>query len=180
MSVGEIVDLFIHVILPLLTLLVLWFGMRIGSRTLVRSVTPQVECFLRPRPSSQIFELVIANYGLGSAYNVSLNLEADEDDFTAHRVSIEWLPTEMPFGIIEPNGSVTTFFGMGQYLMGNEPFLKPFEAVVEYEWQLFWAKRRRYERRQLQHGCTPILPPHIHRREKRDCRDAQVRIKKDC
>ena len=156
MLIGKIVDLFIHVILPLFTLLVLWFGLRIASRTLIRSVTPQIECFLRPRPSSQIFELVIANYGLGTAYNVSLNLEADEDDFAAHRVSIEWLPTERPFGIIEPSGSITSFFGMGHDLMGKEPYLKPFKAVVEYEWRPFWAKYLRKEKRRYFMDVRPF------------------------
>lgn len=152
----QIVDFVIRIFLPFSTLLVLWLAFRIASRTLVRSVTPQVECFVRPCPSSQKFELVIANYGLGSAYNVSLNLDVDEDDFVAHRVSIQWLPTEMPFGIIEPGGSITTFFGMGQHLMGNEPYLKPFTAVIEYEWQPFWTKRRKNERRSYNMDVRPF------------------------
>lgn len=154
--IGKIAILFVNVILPLLTLLVLWFGLRVASRTLVRSVTPQVECFLRPRPSSQKFELVIANYGLGSAYNVSLNLEVDEDDFDAHSVATNWRTTEVPFGIIEPGGSINTFFGMGHLLLGNEPLLKPFNAVVEYEWQPFWAKRRRKEKRSYNIDVRPF------------------------
>ena len=153
---GQIVDFVIRVVLPFITLLVLWSGFRIASRTLVRSVTPQVECFLRPRPASQEFELVVANYGLGSAYNVSLNLEVDEDDFDAHKVLIDWRKTETPFGIIEPGGRITTFFGMGHQLIGNESNLKPFRAVVEYEWQPFWAKRRRKEKQSYDMDVGPF------------------------
>ena len=153
---GQIVDFVIRVVLPFITLLVLWLGFRIASRTLVRSVTPQVECFLRPRPASQEFELVVADYGLGSAYNVSLNLEVDEDDFDAHKVLIDWRKTETPFGIIEPGGRITTFFGMGHQLMGNESNLKPFKAVVEYEWQPFWAKRRRKEKQSYGMDVRPF------------------------
>ena len=165
--IDKIANLFVHVILPLLTLLVLWFGLRVASRTLVRSVTPQVECFLRPRPSSDIFELVIANYGLGSAYNVSLNLEVDEDDFDAHRVATNWRTTEVPFGIIEPGGSINIFFGMGNSLLGNESPLKPFNAVVEYEWQPFWAKHRRKEKRSYNMDVRPFkgIPYFIEKNE---------------
>ena len=79
-------------ILQLATLLVLLLGVWIANRTLMRSVAPQVECFLRPRPASQEFELVLANYGMGSAYKVSLSLEADEADFEAHQVLIGTTP----------------------------------------------------------------------------------------
>lgn len=153
---GQIVDFAIRVVLPFITLLVLWLGFRIASRTLVRSVTPQVECFLRPRPASQEFELIVANYGLGSAYNVSLNLEVDEDDFDAHKVLIDWRKTETPFGIIEPGGTISTLFGMGHQLMGNESYLKPFKAVVEDDWQPFWAKRRRKEKQSYDMDVRPF------------------------
>ena len=82
------VDLLTGSILPLATLGVLLLGVWIANRTLKRSVTPQVECFLRPRPASQEFELVLANYGMGSAYNVLLSLDADAADFEAHEVLI--------------------------------------------------------------------------------------------
>ena len=112
-------------------------------RTLKRSVTPVVECFLRPRPASQEFELVLANYGEGSAYKVMLSLEADAADFEAHEVLIGTSPTKLPFSVLEPNGCITTFFGMGHRLLKDEDFLKPFKAKVEYEWRPFWAMTRR-------------------------------------
>ncbi len=153
---AQLLEFVIGVLLPIVTLLVLWFGFRIASRSLARSVTPQVECFLRPRPASQEFELALANFGLGSAYNVSLNLEVDEDDFDAHKVLIDWRTTEVPFGIIEPGATITTFFGMGHQLLGGESSLKPFKAVVHYEWQPFWAKRRRKEKRSYNMDVRPF------------------------
>ena len=148
LPVDEIVDLFVRVILPLFTLVVLWFGLRVSYRTLVRSITPQIECFLRPCSDGQVFELVVANYGLGCAYNVSIDLEVDEDDFEAHQVVMKWRTTEIPFDIIEPGGSITTLFGMGHLLLGSEPHLKPFHAVIRYQWQPFWTKRpKRVNRR---------------------------------
>lgn len=146
-SLDEFVDLAIRVILPILTLSVLWLGFIIANRSLLRSVTPQVECFLRPLQNSPIYEFVIANYGLGSAYNLSLKLEVDEEDFNVHQVIMTRRATEMPFSIIEPGGSVTTIFGVGHSLMGDEPHLKPFKAFIEYEWQPFWTKHPRKVKR---------------------------------
>ena len=143
-------------ILQLATLLVLLLGLWIANRTLTRSVLPQVECFLRPRPASQEFELVLANYGMGSAYKVSLSLEADEADFEAHQVLIGTTPAALPLSILEPNGSVTTFFGMGYHLLKNEPYLKPFKAEVEYEWLPFWAKNRRKVKRTYNMDVRPF------------------------
>ncbi len=150
------VNLLTGSILPLTTLLVLLLGVWIANRTLMRSVTPQVECFLRPRPASQEFELVLANYGMGSAHNVSLSLEADEADFEANEVFIGTSPTELPFSILEPNGSITTFFGMGHQLLKDEAYLKPFRAEVEYEWQPFWAKSRRKVKRAYNMDVRPF------------------------
>ena len=133
--------------MPLATLGVLLWGIRISARGLVRSVTPQVECYLRPRPASQVIELVIANYGLGSAHNVSLVLEADEEDFNAHDVWLERRKSTVPFSIIEPGGRIDTMFGVGHQLLGAEQSLRPFEAVVQYQWNPFWSKRRRNEKR---------------------------------
>ena len=150
------VDLLTGSILPLATLGVLLLGVWIANRTLMRSVTPHVECFLRPRPASQAFELVLANYGMGSAYNVSLSLEADEADFEAHEVLIGTSPTKLPFSILEPSGSITTFFGMGHRLLKDEDFLKPFKAEVKYEWQPFWARNRRKVKRTYNMDVRPF------------------------
>ena len=150
------VDILTGSFLPLATLLVLLLGVWIANRTLMRSVTPQIECFLRPRPASHAFELVLANYGMGSAYNVSLSLEADEADFEAHQVLIGTSPTKLPFSILEPNGSITTFFGMGHQLLKDEKQLKPFKAEVEYEWQPFWAKNRRKVKRTYSMDVRPF------------------------
>ena len=41
-----------------------------AQQTLKRNAAPQLECFLRPRPSNTVFDFVIINTGSGSAYNV--------------------------------------------------------------------------------------------------------------
>ena len=150
------VDLLTSSFFPLTTLGVLLLGVWIANRTLVRSVAPQIECFLRPRPASQEFELVLANYGMGSAYNVSLILEADEADFQAHEVLISTTSTELPFSTLEPSGSVIYFFGLGHQLLKDETYLKPFKAEVKYEWQPFWAKNCRKVKRTYNMDVRPF------------------------
>ena len=55
-----------------------------AQQTLKRNAAPQLECFLRPRPSNTVFDFVIINTGSGSAYNVGWKIDADEQDFKAH------------------------------------------------------------------------------------------------
>ena len=69
----------LSVLVAIVTLVVLWFALRLASRTLTRSVIPQIECYLRARPSSHMLDFVIANFGLGSAYHVGFSLDADEE-----------------------------------------------------------------------------------------------------
>lgn len=122
----------------------LWITAR---RTLVFHVTPQVECYLRPRDSAHVFELVVANFGMGCAYNVRLNLQADEEDFNSHAVVGKgWPSTKESFALLEPNGRIANLFGMAPSLLSDPP-LKPFTATVAYEWKPFWRSRRRMERR---------------------------------
>ena len=127
------VDFVSRVVLPglsvlaaLSTLVVLLFTLRRAGQTLTRSVTPQIECYLRARQSSQVFDFVIANFGLGSAYCVGFKLDADEDDFDAHKVIMKQRGTDTPFSIIEPGGQITNMFGFGPGLLGPRP---RFEAV---------------------------------------------------
>lgn len=136
-------------LLGILSVLVAWLVLVTSWRALTRSVTPQIECYLRPRESSQVFDLVLANYGMGCAYNVKLELQVDEDDFAAHSVVMTgWRSTDAPFALIEPGGRVTNLFGMGPSLVGGDtPVLKPFTAKVTYEWQPFWSRRSKTERK---------------------------------
>ena len=90
---NPLVDFVSRVVLPGLSVLVaivavvvLVFTLRQAGQTLTRSVIPQIECYLRTRPSSHVFDFVIANFGLGSAYRVSFSIDADEEDFAAHNV----------------------------------------------------------------------------------------------
>ena len=50
----------LSVLVALSTLVVLLFTLRRASQTLTRSVTPQIECYLRVRQSSQVFDLKLS------------------------------------------------------------------------------------------------------------------------
>ncbi len=154
-------DFLSRVVLPALSILValatLVFTLRWTGRTLTRSVTPQIECYLRFRESSQVFDFVIANFGLGSAYRVGLQLDVDEEDFDAHNVIMKQRATDIPFSVVEPGGRITNMFGTGPALLGKDPPLKPFTAMVTYEWQPFWSKRRRVEERHYDMDVRPFL-----------------------
>ena len=138
------VDFLSRVVLPalpalsiLVALATLVFTLRWAGRTLTRSVTPQIECYLRVRESSQVFDFVVANFGLGSAYRVGFKLDVDEEDFDAHNVAMKQRATDIPFPVVEPGGQITNLFGFGPALLGKDPPLKPFTATVTYKWQPF-------------------------------------------
>ena len=160
---NPLVDFVSRVVLPGLSVLVaivavvvLVFTLRLAGQTLTRSVIPQIECYLRARPSSHVFDFVIANFGLGSAYRVSFSLDADEEDFAAHNVIMKQRRTDTPFSIVEPGGQIVNMFGIGPSLLGKDPALKPFEVIVTYEWQPFWSKRRRVEKRHYNIDVRPF------------------------
>ena len=160
---NPLVDFVSRVVLPGLSVLVaivavvvLVFTLRRAGQTLTSSVIPQIECYLRARPSSHVFDFVIANFGLGSAYRVSFSLDADEEDFAAHNVIMKQRRTDTPFSIVEPGGQIVNMFGIGPSLLGKDPALKPFEAIVTYEWQPFWSKRRRVEKRHYNIDVRPF------------------------
>ena len=154
------VDFISHVVLPALSILValatLVFTLRWVGRTLTRSVTPQIECYLRVRQSSQVFDFVIANFGLGSAYRVGFRIDVDEEDFDAHSVIMKQRATDIPFSVVEPGGQITNMFGTGPALLGENPPLKPFTAIVTYEWHPFWSKQRRVEKRHYDIDVRPF------------------------
>ena len=158
---SQAVDFLSGVVLPALSILValatLVFTLRWVARTLTRSVTPQIECYLRVRESSQVFDFVIANFGLGSAYRVGFQLDVDEEDFDAHNVAMKQRATDIPFSVVEPSGRITNMFGFGPALLGKDPPLKPFKATVTYEWQPFWSRRRRVDKRRYDIDVRPFL-----------------------
>ena len=158
------VDFLSGVVLPALsilvafaTLVILVFTLRWSGRTLTRSVTPQIECYLRVRQSSQVFDFVIANFGLGSANRVGFRLDVDEADFDAHNVIMKQRATDIPFSVVEPGGQITNMFGTGPALRGEDSPLKPFTVIVTYEWQPFWSKRRHAEERHYDIDVRPFL-----------------------
>ena len=117
-----------------------------AQQTLKRNAAPQLECFLRPRPSNTVFDFVIINTGSGSAYNVGWKIDADEQDFKAHVLNPGMpLSKEVPFSVIEPGGCRTTLFGFGPSLLNTSGSqdgvaIKPFTVTVTFEWKLPWAK----------------------------------------
>lgn len=158
------VELLSDVVLPAMSILValsmlvvMVFTLRWSARTLTRSVTPQIDCYLRLRQSSQVFDLVIANFGLGSAYRVGFRLDVDEADFNAHNVIMKQRATDIPFSLVEPGGEITNSFGTGPALLAKDTPLKPFTVTVTYNWQPFWSKRRRVERRQYDLDVRPFM-----------------------
>ena len=112
----------------------------------LNTAPPQLECFLRPRPSNTVFDFVIINTGSGSAYNVGWKIVADEQDFKAHVLNPGMpLSKEVPFSVIEPGGCRTTLFGFGPSLLNTSGSqdgvaIKPFKVTVTFEWELPWAK----------------------------------------
>lgn len=134
-------QLIVTVVLPLLSILLVFLGVRTARLTLARAVTPQIECYLRYQPSTHVIEMMISNFGMGSAYEVAVNIQADDQDFAAHGVIMTWRKTIVPFPIIEPGGCIPNVLGPSPRLAA-EPMLKPFVAVVTYQWQPFWARRR--------------------------------------
>ena len=131
----------VTVVLPLLSILLVFLGVRTARLTLARAVTPQIECYLRYQPSTHVIEMMISNFGMGSAYDVAVDIQADDDDFAAHGVIMTWRKTVIPFPIIEPGGCIPSVLGPSPRLAA-EPMLKPFVAVVTYQWRPFWTRRR--------------------------------------
>ena len=101
-----------------------------AQQTLKRNAAPQLECFLRPRPSNTVFDFVIINTGSGSAYNVGWKIDADEQDFKAHVLNPGMpLSKEVPFSVIEPGGCRTTLFGFGP-------------SLLQYKWVARWCRHK--------------------------------------
>ena len=127
-----------------------------AQQTLKRNATPQLECFLRPRPSNTVFDFVIINTGSGSAYNVGWKIDAEEQDFKAHVFNPGTpLSKEVPFSIIEPGGCRTSLFGSGPFLLNTKGSqdgvaIKPFTVMVTFEWKFPWAKNLSKERKTVE------------------------------
>ncbi len=137
----------LQVLVPLASVVLLWLSVRWASRSLTRTQRPQIECFLRFPSSSYTVDLVLANFGMGSAYRVSFRLDADETDFVAHKVFMQHRRSVAPFPVLEPRGEITTLFGGSVALLKRDAVLKPFRVFVSYQWQPFWSKRRCAEER---------------------------------
>ena len=115
--------------IQLATLAVLTLTLWASKQMLEVNTRPQVECYLRSRPDRpNVFELAVANFGKGAAKNLEIELiGVDEADFSTHSVQLSWR-TKGPFALLGPGESITSLFGFGPSLVGNdrEP-LKPFK-----------------------------------------------------
>ncbi len=93
---------------------------------------PLVEAKLRAYPDQgEFIELVLSNLGPGVALNVKFRLEGDEEDFKRH----EMLD-------VKGNASPINFMSSGEFetyplgacrTLAQEPPMKPFLVVIEYE-----------------------------------------------
>ena len=129
--------IFIELATVLLLALTLWSSIRL----LELNTRPQIECYLRPRRDSpNVFDLVVANFGRGSAKNLEIELiGVDEADFETHSVQVAWRHRG-PFTLLGPGESITNLFGFAPSLVGGDP-LKPFKARASYRWEPFWSWR---------------------------------------
>ncbi len=129
--------------IQLATLAVLTLTLWASKQMLEVNTRPQVECYLRSRPDRpNVFELAVANFGKGAAKNLEIELiGVDEADFSTHSVQLSWR-TKGPFALLGPGESITSLFGFGPSLVGNdrEP-LKPFKIRASYRWTPFWHWR---------------------------------------
>lgn len=153
----------VPVLLPVLSVLIsaavavlIGFTLLWTQRAVVGSVVPQIECYLRPLASNPgICEFVIANTGLGSAKNVSYRFECDEEDFKAHSVWLTKRVTDPPFQVIVGKSEITSKFGSFVPLL-EEPPLKPFQVVVDYEWKPFYRTKWKHEQRIFALDAAPF------------------------
>ncbi len=81
------------------------------------------------RPTMTIF--VLANIGEGAACNVRFRFQADEQDFTSHKVRLNNSCNRAAIGMLPQGEKIEAFFG-GHELYQNDK-LRPFIVVVEYE-----------------------------------------------
>lgn len=131
--------LYINAAALMVLALTLW-----ASKQMLESNTrPQIACYLRSRPDRpNVFELAVANFGKGAAKSLEIELiGVDEDDFSNHSVVLSWRH-KGPFTLLGPGESITSLFGFGPGLVGDEQApLKPFKARVSYRWTTFWHWR---------------------------------------
>lgn len=94
---------------------------------------PEVIAYLEMHPHLwNIFNFVLANVGRGPARNVRFLLEGDEEDFRNHDVRLRNEESRKDISFLPQGESIHLFFG-GSIQAFEEPRLRPFNVLVEYE-----------------------------------------------
>ena len=109
-----------------------WSAVREQIAVEQASTEPEVVAYLIPdRRHINILHIVVANVGRGAAREVSVELDADPADFTAHQTQIP-AKTRRPVLAVLPAGEqVPLFFGSALDLLADPP-LKDFKIVVRF------------------------------------------------
>ena len=101
---------------------------------------PRIACFLRPwAPSPEVCQFVVSNDG-GTAYDLSYEIDCEEEDFKRCGVWTKHRGTGRHFLTIRTGQEVSHRFGAFLSLLGGEDRperrpLKPFAVTVNYKWK---------------------------------------------
>ena len=92
---------------------------------------PQVSAKLKPMAEHGDFiQLVLNNLGRGAALNVKFRLEGDEEKFKSHKMTVRG--GLAPINFMSQGESEIYELGPGRTLF-DDPRMKPFSVVIEYE-----------------------------------------------
>ena len=92
---------------------------------------PQILAKLKPMvEAGEFIQLVLNNSGRGSALNVSVTLEGDEEDFQSKDIGFR--KTGSPINFMSQGECEIYEFGVAHVLF-SDPVLEPFSLVVRYE-----------------------------------------------
>ena len=92
---------------------------------------PQVSAKLKPvAEHGDFIQLVLNNLGRGAALNVKFRLEGDEEDFKSHEMTVRG--GLAPINFMSQGESEIYELGPGRTLF-DDPRMKPFSVVIEYE-----------------------------------------------
>jgi hypothetical protein len=96
---------------------VLW----IENRSLRKAGSaPEVVAYLLPHPDGHGgVHFVLANVGRGPAFNVTFDLDYDEDDFKAHRVMLLNDPQRSPISVLPQDEKIRALIGISFQLYGK-------------------------------------------------------------
>lgn len=100
--------------------------------------SPEVVAYLLPHPDGHGgVHLVLANVGRGPAFNVTFDLDYDEDDFESHRVILLNDPERRPISALPQDEKIRSLIGISFQLYGKIDQndigpLKPFKVITTF------------------------------------------------